>query len=139
MSVPADQRSEGKLLVAERAKGLAAYTLQITKNPKVFLPAQADGFTNEIRKLAIDIYIKIWTANNIYVRTATEAEERQRIQRSARQDCNRLLPLIGIAGKVFHLSKKRMKYWGGWVIEVRNRIQAWEDGDRKRNAGNGIR
>lgn len=139
MSVPADQRSEGKLLVAERAKGLASYTLQITKNPKVFTPEQADGFTDEIRKLATEIYINIWTANNIYVRTEAEAEERRSWQRRARQDCNRLLPLIDIAGKVFHLSKGRMKYWGEWVIEVRNRVQAWEDSDRKRNAERGVR
>lgn len=120
--------------MAERAKGLAAYTLQITKNPRVFDPVQNEGFIDEIRRLAIEIYGKVWTANNVYVRSPEEYAARRELQRSARRDCNHLLPLIEIAGKVFHLKAKRMKYWGEWVIEVRNRIQAWEDGDRKRFA-----
>ena len=127
------------MLVAERANGLAAYTLQITSNPKVFDPAQNQGFIDEIRRLAIDIFSKIWTANNIYVKTAAEAEERTALQRSARQDCNKLLPMIEIAGKVFHLKARRMKYWGAWAVEVRTKIQAWEDGDRKRYLQMGIR
>ena len=134
MSVPADARSEGKLLVAEKAKGLAAYTLQITKNPKVFDPAQNDGFIDEIRRLAIDIFSQIWAANNIYVKSDEDFTLRQKLQKAVRADCNRLLPLIEIAGKVFHLKAKRLKYWGEWVIEVRNRVQAWDETDRKRYA-----
>ena len=139
MSVPVPSRSEGKLEVADRAKGLAAYTLQITKNQNVFDPAQNEGFIDEIRRLSIDIFSKVWEANNIYVKTRAEAEERQRLQRKARQDCNALLPMIEIAGKVFKLKKKRIKYWGGWVIEVRNKIQSWEDSDRLRYSQKGLR
>ena len=139
MSVPKDARSEGKLVVLERAKGLASYTLQITKNTSIFDPAQNDGFIDEIRRLAIEIFSKAWTANNIYVRTQHDAEERARLQTNARIDCNKLLPMIELAGKVFHLKAKRLKYWGAWVIEVRTRLQQWQDADRKRFADIGIR
>jgi len=134
LSVPKDARSEGKLVVIERAKGLAAYTLQITKNTAIFDPAQNEGFIDEIRRLAIEIFSMAWTANNIYVRTQRDAEERARLQTSARINCNKLLPMIELAGKVFHLKTKRLKYWGAWVVEVRTRLQQWQDADRKRYA-----
>lgn len=132
MSVPTGARTEGKLKVAERALEFAAYTLQITKNPKIFDPQQNSGFIDEIRRLAIMIHSKVWAANGIYVKTQKDAEQRLRLQKSARVDCNAIMPLIQLAGKVFHLKYKRIKYWGEFAIDVRKRIKSWEDSDRKR-------
>ncbi len=132
MSVHSEERNEGKLRVFERAKQFSAYTLQITKNPKTFDPAQADGFTNEIRRLSIQIFSKIWAANNIVVRSARDWHERERLQKSACVDCNTLLPMIELSGPLFHLSTKRVKYWSGMCIEVRNRIRKWHESDKDR-------
>ena len=39
---------------------------------------------------------------------------------------------MDLAHRIFHLSSKRVKYWGTLTIEVRNRIQGWMDRDAQR-------
>jgi len=135
MSVRSSERGEGKLKVLVEAQGLAAYTMQICKNEKVFLPEYRSSITDDIVHTANQIFIDLWTANNIYVKTKADRAERRRLQESAANGCNNLLALMQIAHKVFHLKTKRIKYWGGRTIEVRNLIRAWRDSDSRRYAG----
>lgn len=135
MSVPKGDRREGELKVLIDARELAAYTIMITKNPKVFEPAYNTAITNDIISTAKDIYISAWHANRIRVNGSKEkAEERRKYQEQAISSCEDLLPLIMIAKRIFHLSGKRVKYWGKKTVDVETLLIAWKNADRKRYA-----
>jgi hypothetical protein len=132
VSVPETQRTHGKLEVLTKAMDLAVYTLRITKNPKVFPPEYQSSMTDDIIRTAKDIYIDAWTANNISVRSADDWKERKYLQERAARNCNNFLALIQLAKPLYHLSSKRIAYWGKLIIEVRNLIRKWKDSDSKR-------
>lgn len=132
MAVPAGERGHGKFEVLVKAQELAAYTLKITKNKKVFLPEYQTALTDDIIRMAKDIYIKAWTANNIRVTDEQGWNDRKKLQEEAAQCCNNLLALIQLAKPVYHLSAKRVEYWGRKTIEVRKELRDWKAGDSKR-------
>ena len=135
MSVPESKRGHGKFEVLTKANELAVYTIRITKNQKVFKPEYRSAVTDDIVHTANDIYIKCWSANNIRVgEDAEKWKERKHLQESAIQDCNNLLALMDLAQKVFHLETRRIKYWGGKTVEVREYVRKWKEGDSKRYA-----
>lgn len=132
MSVPEGQRKEGRFTLLIKAEELARYTIVITANEKVFLPMYQRALTDKINSYAIDIYTKLRTANEIEVHELGDWEERDKLQKQAADCCNNLLALIDIAKRVFHLNSKRVKYWGTMIVEVRNRIRAWNRSDERR-------
>ena len=133
MSVNAGDRIEGKLEVLVKARKLASYTIHICCNEKWFPQKYKNAIIDKIVNTATDIFIKCWTANNILVNGDKEkAIKRCRLQVEAHDDCNNLLAMIEIAHEVFHLTSKRMKYWGELIIAVRNLILAWNKSDSKR-------
>lgn len=137
MSVPEGEREDGKFTLPMRAEYLARYTLEITSNENVFLPQYRKRVTDDIVETAKNIYLGIREANDTTVRVGTmfhrsDLIERNKIQRKALKDARRLLYLIDLAHRIFHLSSKRVKYWGGLTKEVRNRIQGWIDDDLNR-------
>lgn len=139
MSVPVGEREEGKFSLAIAAENLASYTIHITANENVFLADYRRSITDDIVECAKNVYIYIMDANDVKVRTETPFQrrdwnERYRLQKEALRNARRLLRLIDIAHRVFHLSSKRVKYWGGKVISIRNRIQGWIDDDTARFA-----
>lgn len=137
MSVPKGQQADGKLLVNELARDLAVYTIQITSNPKVFLPQFQTALTNELVRTATNIHKFAWTANNIMVRAPNGREQytlRRENQEMAAAECNNLISLIDIAKPLFHLDTKRCRYWGKKTLEVRNKIRGWMESDAKRYA-----
>lgn len=137
MSVPKGQQTDGKLLVNELARDLAVYTIQITSNPKVFLPQFQTALTNELVRTATNIHKLAWTANNIMVRAPNGREQyalRRKNQEMAAAECNNLISLIDIAKPLFHLDTKRCRYWGKKTLEVRNKIRGWMESDAKRYA-----
>lgn len=132
MSVPEGKRSQSHLEIFVKAKKLAHYTIQICSNEKIFEPKYQNAITNDIIKSAKDIYIKCWTANSIRVVDNETYKLRHRIQKEAHQECNNMLATIQIAGSVFHLKSKRIKYWGEMILEVRNMISKWGKSDNER-------
>ena len=132
MSVPEGKRSQSHLQIFVKAKNLASYTIKICCNENVFLPKYQNAITNDIMKSAKDIYIKCWTANEIRVVDNETYKERHRLQKEAYRECNNLLALIQMAGSIFHLKNKRLKYWGELIVEVRNMISKWGSSDNKR-------
>jgi len=58
--------------------------------------------------------------------------ERKKLQQEAARECNNLLALIQIAKPLYHLTSKRVKYWGQKTIEVRQALRDWNAGDTKR-------
>ena len=59
-------------------------------------------------------------------------EARYRLQTKAIQDCNELLVLIDMAYGTYHLSAKRIEYWGRITKEAREYIKKWRDADKRR-------
>ena len=134
MSVPANQRTQGKLEVAVKSRNVAVYTLQITKNKKIFTEDYQEAVTDKIISTALNIHCLVWAANNTNVISYEAMQERLLLQEKAIAQCNVLLSLIDIAKPLFHLASKRVMFWGGMVIETRNLIRSWHSADRKRYA-----
>lgn len=134
MSVPANERSHGKLEASVKANALCCYTLQITANEKVFDPQFQASLTNRIVDTAISIHTLCWSANNVLVNSKEDLRERTSYQEQAAVQCNVLLSLIEIAKKIFHLSTKRVTYWSGLAIDARNLIRGWRTADLNRYA-----
>lgn len=133
MSVPADKRTESKLKVIMLAKDLAAYTLKITSNSKVFLPEYNDNLTKHIVEAALNIYLDAWNANDIKVDGSRKrADERLQLQENSIRSCKDLLSLISLAKSVFHLRSKREEYWCRKTIEVRDKLRKWHESDIER-------
>lgn len=132
MSVPENSRTKSKLEVCVKAHDLCCYTLQIAANKKIFTEEYQRSLTDRIVETAIGIHCDCWNANNIYVRDAEDYQERKRLQEEAARKCNILLSLMDIAKPLFHLTAKRVYYWGKLTIEARNLIRAWRDSDKKR-------
>lgn len=132
MSVPVNQRTTGKLEVCIKSRDLATYTLQITKNKKVFAEEYQEVMTDKLISTALDIHALIWGANNILVNSYQDMVERLAMQDKAAAQCNVMLSLIDIAKPLFHLEAKRVMFWGDKVVNVRNLIRAWHNADRKR-------
>ena len=133
MSVPEGQRSKGKLEVLIKANELAVYTIQICTNQKVFKPEYRSAMTDDIIRAAKNIFIYCWTANNIRAgKDPDKARQRKRLQEQAILECYSLLAMMQMAKKLFHLSSKRIKYWGSMTIEVRDLIRGWKEADSKR-------
>ena len=132
MSVPVNKRTTGKLEVCIKSRDLAVYTLQITKNKKIFSEDYQDAITDRIISAALNIHVLVWAANNILVSSRQDMIERLSLQDKAAAQCNVLLSLIDIAKPLFHLKTKRVMFWGEKVITTRNLIRTWRNADRKR-------
>ena len=137
MSVTVDQRDEGKFSLATKAEFLARYTIEITSNENVFIPEYRKQVTDDIVETAKNIYLGIREANDVTVRIGTPFQmrdymDRNRLQREALRNCKRLLYLIDLAHRTFHLSSKRVKYWGKLVKNVKDRVHGWIDDDTAR-------
>ena len=115
-----------------KAHELCCYTVQITVNKNVFTEEYRSAITDRIVDAAISIHTMAWNANNILVQSAEDYRERRRLQDEAARQCNTLLSLMQIAWKIFHLSAKRVEYWGAKTVETRNLIRAWRDADAAR-------
>lgn len=139
MSVIESQKGENKFEVLIKSRNLASYTINICDNDKVFTKEHKESLTRKITDIAIDIFCCVNEANEIVIRIdlskddlSKNLKERQELQYKAIRDCKQLLSLIQIAKPVFHLTSKRVKYWGEMTIEVRTLIQRWKDADRNR-------
>lgn len=133
MSVVEPERHKGRLEVHVKAQALAAYTALIVKNPKVFDPEVDEDLIKRIKSYSMDIYEKAWAANKINAETnQINRAMRYQLQEEALLCCDCLHADIGIAKSVFHLRKRRMKYWSGLITEARALLQAWKESDVKR-------
>lgn len=130
--VQKDSRREGKLALAVLARMHAKYVIQITSNPKIFGQRYYHAITVDLIRTSKDIYRSIWAANNTLVKNKSDYAARRKYQVRAVMLCNMMLADIEIAQSVFHLKGKRMRYWAGMVIEIRNKARVWIESDAKR-------
>lgn len=133
MAVPESQRGENKFEVLVKAQQLTVYTIRICTNPKIFLPEYRGALTDDIVRVAKDIFLDLWTANNIVLnKSEHDNSQRHILQEQAARNCNNLLALMELARPVFHLKAKRIKYWAELTILVRKLIRSWIESDAKR-------
>lgn len=84
MSVPEGLRKCGKMKVLIEALDLTDYTLAITANSKVFVPKYQTVLTDKINELVLNMYINLFTANNVVVKSEMDMAERQCLQMVAK-------------------------------------------------------
>ena len=133
MSVPVSKRNENQTLkTLLLAMDLAYYTIKICCNENVFLPKYRNAVTDDLIRLAKDIYINCRTANGIRVTTQDDLDLRTGYQLRAKADCDTLIAELDIAKRVFHLSGRRILYWAGKTMECREYIVRWRESDVRR-------
>ena len=117
------------------ARGVALHTIKICTNKNIFLPEYQTALTDDLIRTAKNIYIYVWTANNINVsKRAAHWKYREQYQFKAVLECNNLLAMIGLARSLYHLRGKKTSYWSKLVVEARKKIQAWRAKDIERYA-----
>jgi len=133
------------------AMNLAEYVLQITGNMKYFpdcsvqekkkedgsltqvIVFRDDPLTNTVRREAMQIYHLTFSANEINVKKQPwRKQERLDSQIKAMAMCTLLLADIQLCRKHFHLSTKRIEYWGRKVRDLRKAIEGWHEKDKDR-------
>lgn len=129
-NVVKSKRGIGKLSALTKAKGLAVYTIKITANKNVFVPEYWESITSDIVETSKNIFEYLYEANNCDLHT--EYELRRKLMNEAIRKCYRLLSLIDMSQPIFHLSYKRVAYWGDMTIEVRNLIRGMKKSDSDR-------
>ncbi len=132
MSVPEGKRTTGKLQVLVKARDVAIYTLRIVRNEKIFTPDYQRSMTDDIVACAKGMYLDASEANDIRVCDKKTNLQRSDLQEKAIHESERLLHLIELAKLVYHLSSRRVKFWGSLVIESENLLRSWHDSDKKR-------
>lgn len=145
------QYKENAFTPVVEAMNLCDYVFTITDNPKKFpeyvatkkkffnnsdlviVQLKEDSIVNKIRQQAYDIYVNTFNANEINLKKQPyRKDERLNKQLKAIQLCEEHLACIQLCRKKFHLSNKRIKYWGGKTIDLRDIIIRWHDSDRDR-------
>ena len=129
------QCEKTKLLITNSpydARDLALYVRQITQNVKVFDPAIDANLPAQLRATADQIYFDIFEANGVRVDSADTKKERLALQKRAIRLCTRMLALMDMARRCFHLSGKRCVFWGRNVRDIRQRCRDWHESDSKR-------
>lgn len=137
MSVHEGDRMDNRFTLPVKAEELARHTLIVTKNEKLFLPEYNEWITNKIRNYAIEAYLLIREANDLKVKVDNVVDpdvlkDRHDMQKLALRYLRRLLPMIDLARRVFHLSTRKVKFWSKMVIEVRDRTKGWMEDDMRR-------
>ena len=145
-----NQHKENSFTPVTAALELADYVFQITGNLKWFpdcsvkeqregdkvtqlLVFRDDSLVNTVREEARQIYHLVFTANEINLnRQPWRKNERLTRQAEAIALCGDLLADILLCRKHFHLTSKRIKYWGGLVRGTRAAIERWHDSDKAR-------
>lgn len=131
MSVPKDKRTEGQLTINTEARRICTHVLRILGNEKNF-PKEQEWFTDKMREVAINIDLKCWKANNIYVSSDALYSKRLSLEAEAGDACTEMLELINIGRSLYHMPTKRYKYLTDQYVELRKHIRNWYKSDRER-------
>ena len=133
MAVHKDERVQGKLELSTLACNHALYVIKITRNKKHFSEEYSD-IAASLTQMSMSIFHHIWAANAIPVENQMTYNIRAKHQELAITTCTTLLADITLSRRLFHLSSKRVTYWKGLVVEIRNKARAWKRSDAKRYA-----
>lgn len=107
--------------------------MKITSNENNFAPGISQVLLSKIQALAMEVYLNVWNANNVRVDDdLNKWLRRSHLQIEAAEKCNDLLALIYGSQTVYHIRARRIEYWSGLIIEVRNLVRKWNSGDKNR-------
>ena len=144
------QYEENTFTPVVKAMELSDYVFHITDNKNKFpeyvttvknqqgvqnviTELRQDSLINKVRSQAFEIYMDVFTANEININKYPERRGvRLNKQLHAIELCNRHLATIQLCRKTFHLSYRRIRYWGGLVIDLREIIERWHMSDKDR-------
>lgn len=132
MSVRVNQRSQGELDVIVKAKQMAVHTIELTNNTNYFPKRYRLTVTDKIVNKAIEIFMLLYEANEIYPRNRNEFDERKHNQRKAMACCRTLVALVDIAKALFHLPADKVSHWTRLIVDVRYSAAAWYKKDQDR-------
>lgn len=132
--------------VITSAMDLADYVLKITSNLNKFPDIRSteengtltvvlsnESLVNWVRIQAKDIYMLAFTANRINLKLQPwRKEERLSKQARAIELCEEHFAAIQLCRKRFHLSNKRIRYWGKKVLTVERALEGWHNKDKIR-------
>jgi hypothetical protein len=135
VSVPAGLRKTGKFLVLTKAQDLVMHVLKITQNKKVFTPEYDKALLEDIITSTKDIYLAASEANEIWPEYERDWQDRRILQLKAIHMCERLVHLVELAKRVYHLPSRRACYLVGRVDEVQGLLKDWCSSDKKRYTG----
>lgn len=129
--VPFSKRTSSKLRVFQKASKLVTHTCKICSNEKNF-PQYLKGIANQLTSTSMNIARLIWTANNVKVENTDDLNRRKSYQRQAHEQCEAMLYLIDLAGKITHRKTSSVIYWGQMTLDVENLLAAWRQSDYDR-------
>ena len=66
-----------------KARELAIHTIKICNNKNIFLPEYQSALTDDIIRTAKNIFVNVWTANNIMVKSQRQWDYRSQYQQKA--------------------------------------------------------
>jgi hypothetical protein len=131
MSVVTGKRKPGKLQVLKLVQELAAYTLRVCKNEKVFPKSYRWLLTQKLVNEAVDTLGCVTRANSVKVETSADYEYRRQQQIEAHAHVNSLLSFVDLAYNVLNIDSRRVEYWTGLAVEADNKILAWANSTKR--------
>jgi len=147
----AGDRKQNDFTALVEAMNLAAYVDLITDNLKVFpdyskvnekdsngnaysvYVQKSSSLTNWVVNQTRKIFILTYSANRINLNKQPERKkERLDKECQAIELCYEHLAAIQLCKRRFHLSSKRIKYWGGRVRNLIKLLESWNESDKTR-------
>ena len=132
MTVPKSKRTEGKLQVITKARGLRSYTIKICTNEKNFPKRYRWCITNGIVQDTNELVKLIISANAIKVEDASDKVRRRTYQKMALELTEALLDSVSVAYEIFRIEASRIEYWTAEIMDIQRLLRAWMRSDKER-------
>ena len=124
------------ITITDNVNKFPDYTMKKRSNDdgaEIVIVQRQDSLVNWVREQVRNIFILTYTANEITVnKQPWRKNERLEKQAHAIELCGEHLAAIQLCRKHYHLSNKKVKYWGGKVRDLRSSIEAWHESDKGR-------
>lgn len=132
MSVPVHERKESELSFLVKAEKLQYLTNQIVMNDKYVPKRYRYIWTQEVFKLAINIFEDARRSNIIYPKTKMEYDRRTELLINAETNAEALLSQIAFAREVFNIPNGLLKEWESTCISTKRTMRKRRNEDAER-------
>ena len=124
-------KSDELFEAGEAVEDMAAYTLELVSNPKIFLPIY-----EKVGKTSVGLAYNVLTytnlANHTKVYTSFDWDLRRRSQLMALSYCATLSSNVKVVSKSIHLRGRKEAIWSEKVNKALSLLKAWTDSDYER-------
>ena len=131
-----DTENVRRCYAVESAMFLAKHTLDVCKNPNIFVKEHED-LTERIRQTALSIYLNAYNANKTKLNKA-HWDKREPLQIEAIRLCNELIGLINLAAITFHLRRKKKDYWVNLAVKTKDLLVNWHSANLRAVSFQGV-